>query len=80
MADLPNLAPGAEHLFDVTVTGARPGDLCSVSLATSSRFVQLAGHVWTNNTVRVVARNVSAFSVDLPAATLSVEVRKRGMP
>ncbi|GIX10741.1 glycosyl hydrolase family 28-related protein [Elioraea sp.] len=78
--DLPNLAPGAEHLFDVTVTGARPGDLCSVSLATSSRFVQVAGHVWTNNTVRVVARNVSAFSVDLPAATLSVEVSKRRIP
>ena len=78
--DLPNLAPGAEHLFDVTLTGARPGDLCSASLATSSRFVQVAGHVWSNNTVRVVARNVSGFSVDLPSATLAVEVRKRRVP
>jgi len=75
--DLPNLGPGAEHLFDVTVAGARQGDLCSASLSTSSRFVQVAGHVWTNNTVRVVARNVSGFSVDLPAATLSVGVVKR---
>jgi hypothetical protein len=56
------------------------GDYVAVSLATSSRFVQVAGHVWSNNTVRVVARNVSGFSVDLPAATLSVEVRKRGVP
>jgi hypothetical protein len=78
--DLPNLGPGAEHLFDVTVSGARLGDHVAVSLATSSRFVQVAGHVWSNNTVRVVARNVSGFSVDLPAATLSVEVRKRSVP
>ncbi|WP_135468558.1 glycosyl hydrolase family 28-related protein [Crenalkalicoccus roseus] len=77
--DLPSLAPGAEHLFDVTLPGARPGDPCSAALATSSRFVQVAGHVWTNNTVRVVARNVSGFSVDLPSATLTVEVRKRAM-
>lgn len=73
--DLPSRAPGAEHLFDVTVTGARQGDLCSASLVTSSRFVQGAGHVWTTSTVRVVARNVSRLSVDLPAATLAVEVR-----
>jgi hypothetical protein len=64
--DLPNLAPGVERLFDVTVPGARPGDPCTVALATSSRFVQSAGHVWTNRTVRAVARNVSGFSVDLP--------------
>ena len=75
--DLPNLGPGGEHLFDVTVAGARQGDLVDASISTSSRFVQVAGHVWTNNTVRVVARNVSGFSVDLPAATLAVEVRKR---
>ncbi|MCX8005788.1 MAG: hypothetical protein N2688_12685, partial [Burkholderiaceae bacterium] len=75
--DLPNLAPGAEHLFDVTVQGARQGDLCSASLATSSRFIQVAGHVWTNNTARVAARNVSGFSVDLAGATVAVEVRKR---
>jgi hypothetical protein len=78
--DLSSLGPGVEHLFDVTVPGARPGDLCSASLATSSRFVQVAGHVWSNNTVRVAARNVSGFSVDLSAATLSVEVRKRRIP
>jgi hypothetical protein len=78
--DLPNLASGAEHLFDVTLAGARPGDLCSASLATSSRFVQVAGHVWSNNTVRIVARNVSGFNVDLPSATLAVEVRKRRVP
>jgi hypothetical protein len=78
--DLPSLGLGAEHLFDVTVSGARLGDHVAVSLATSSRFVQGTGQVWTNNTVRVVARNVSGFSVDLPAATASVEVRKRSPP
>jgi hypothetical protein len=78
--DLPNLASGAEHLFDVTLPGARPGDHCNASLATSSRFIQVAGHVWSNNTVRIVARNVSGFSVDLSPVTLSVEVRKRDVP
>jgi hypothetical protein len=78
--DLPNLDPGAEHLFDVALAGARQGDHVAVSLATPSRFIQVAGHVWSNNTVRVVARNVSGFSVDLPGVMLAVEVRKRGVP
>jgi hypothetical protein len=42
--------------------------------------VQVAGQVLSNNTVRVVARNVSGFNVDLPSATLAVEVRKRRVP
>jgi hypothetical protein len=34
-------------------------------------------HVWSNNSVRVTARNVSLSSVDLPAAALHVQVVKR---
>lgn len=34
-------------------------------------------HVWSNNSVRVTARNVSASTVDLAAAPLTVRVTKR---
>jgi hypothetical protein len=33
--------------------------------------------VWSNNTVRVMARNISNTTIDLGPATLAVEVRKR---
>ena len=36
--------------------------------------------VWSNNTVRVIARNISAATFDLAAATLSVGVTKRRVP
>jgi hypothetical protein len=75
--DLPSLAAGATALLDVTVTGARVGDLAQASLATSSRFFELDATAWSNNTVRVLARNVSNTTIDLSAATLSVQVTKR---
>jgi hypothetical protein len=75
--DLPSLTAGATSLRDITVAGARPGDIASASLATSSRFFELDAHVWSNNTVRVVARNISNTTIDLGPATLAVEVRKR---
>jgi hypothetical protein len=74
---LPSLAAGATSLRDITVAGARPGDIASASRATSSRFLELDAHVWSNNTVRVMARNISNTTIDLGPATLSVEVRKR---
>ena len=37
--DLPSLAPGATALLDVTVNGARAGDLAQASLVSSTRFV-----------------------------------------
>ena len=44
-------------------------------------FRRLAAcHVWSNNSVRVTARNVSASTVDLAAAGLSVQVTKRRLP
>ena len=71
--DLPTLAPGAISLLDVTVTGARQGDLAHAVLASSTRFIELDAAAWSNNTVRMLARNVSNTIIDLAAATLSVQ-------
>ena len=78
--DLPSLAGGAVHLVDVTVTGARQGDRAEASLGSSTRFIELDEFVWSNNTVRVMARNVSGGAFDLGAATLSVTATKRRIP
>ena len=59
---------------------ARQGDRAEASLASSTRFVELDALVWSNNTVRVLARNVSGSSFDLGAAILSVQVAKRRVP
>jgi hypothetical protein len=45
---------------DVTATGARVGDLAQASLSTGSRFFKLGATAWSNNTVRVLARNTCA--------------------
>jgi hypothetical protein len=78
--DLPSLAPGATSLLDVTVNGARAGDLVSASLLSSTRFIEFDAAMWSNNTVRVMARNISGATFDLAAATLSVGVLKRRVP
>ncbi len=68
------------HLADVTVPGARQGDRAKASLASSTRFIELDAAVWSDNPVRVLARNVSGSAFDLGAATLSVAIRKRRIP
>jgi len=79
--DLPSLAPGATSLLDVTITGSRQGDLADAALAASTRFVELDATAWSNNTVRVMARNISPTATfDLGPATLSVAVTKRRVP
>jgi len=78
--DLPNLAPRATSLIDVTVSGARADDLAEASLVSSTRFIGFNAAVWLNNTVRVMARNISGATFDLAAATLSVVVTKRRVP
>ena len=65
-------APGANALVDVTVNGARAGDLATASLMSSTRFIELDAAVWSNNTVRMMARNISAATFDLAAVTVSV--------
>jgi len=66
--DLPSLAPGAASLLDVTVNGARAGDLAQASLVSSTRFIELDAAVWSNNAVRVMARNISAAMRDVAEA------------
>ena len=79
--DLPSLAAGAVHLVDVAVPGARQGDRADASLASlTTRFIELDAFTWSNNTVRVMARNVSGSAFDLGAATLSVAITKRRIP
>jgi hypothetical protein len=78
--DLPSLAPGATVQIDVTVNGAWAGDPATSSLVSSTRFIELDAAVWSNNTVRVMERNISGATFDLAAATLSVGVTKRRAP
>jgi hypothetical protein len=66
--------------IDATAPGARRGDFADASLDTSSIAFVLDCHVWSNTSVRVTARNVSASTVDLAAAPLSVQVTKRRVP
>lgn len=61
----------------MTVSGTRRGDVADASLDTSSIAFVLDCLVWSNNSVRVTARNVSASTVDLAAAPLAVQVVKR---
>ncbi|WP_233256275.1 hypothetical protein [Falsiroseomonas bella] len=56
------------------------GDFADASLDTSSIAFVLDCHVWSNNSARVTARNVSASTVDLAAAPLAVQVTKRRVP
>jgi hypothetical protein len=51
----------------------------TATVASSIAFV-LDCYVWSNNSVRVTTRNVSASTVDLAAAPLAVQVTKRRMP
>ncbi len=79
--DLPSLAPGATSLLDVMVPGCRQGDRAAAALDSSTRFVELDATVWTANTVRVMARNISpSATFDLAAVMLSVQVTKRQVP
>lgn len=70
--DLPSLASRATALTDVAVTGSRQGDLAEASLVSSKQVIDLTAFAWTNNRVRVIARNVPNTTIDLAAATLSV--------
>jgi hypothetical protein len=51
--------------------------MAQASLVGSTRFIDLTAFAWTNNTVRVMAWNISGATFDLAAATLSVQLVKR---
>jgi hypothetical protein len=65
-------------MVEVMATGL--GDFADPQLDTSSIAFILDCHVWSNNSLRVTARNVSASTVDLAVAPLSVQVTKRQVP
>ncbi|MEO3475984.1 hypothetical protein AAFN86_29335 [Roseomonas sp. CAU 1739] len=67
-------------MLDVTINGAWQGDLAQAALASSTRFIELDAAAWSNNTMQVMARNISPATFDLGAATLSAQVTKRGVP
>ena len=75
---LPSLPPGAVHLLDVAVPGARQGDRTDASLASSTRFIEPEAFAWSNSTVRVLARNVSGTAFDCWSRVLATGVSKGG--
>lgn len=75
--DRPSLAPGATALIHVTVNGVRAGDPATASLVSSTRSIEFDAAMRSNNTVQVMARDISAATFDLAAVTLSVGVTKR---
>ena len=67
--DLRSLIAGATALLSVTVAGARAATWRRPRLP-PHRFVELDAAAWSNNTVRVMARNISPTATfDLGAAT-----------
>lgn len=75
--DLPSLSWGPTTNVNVTVGGGRPSDFADASLDTFSIAFVLDCQLWSNNSVRVTTRNVSASTVDLAAAPLPLQVTKR---
>lgn len=55
--------------------------MADAALASSTRFIEIDAAAWTNNTVRVTARNISpSATFDLSPDTLSAAVTKRRVP
>ena len=54
--------------------------MTQASLFSSTPFIDFTAFAWTNNTVRVMARNITRATFDLAAATLSVQLVKRQVP
>jgi hypothetical protein len=65
-------------MVEVMATGM--WDFADPRLDTSSIAFILDCHAWSNSSVRITARNVSAPTVDLAVAPLSVQVTKRRVP
>jgi PDZ domain-containing secreted protein len=61
----------------MAVNGARADALAHTSLVSSTRLSELDAAVWSNSTVRVMARNISGPTFGLATGMLSVGVAKR---
>ena len=78
--DLPSLAPGCRAPGRRHRRG-RPAGRPRRGLARLLDALHRARRrCWSNNTVRVLARNISGSAFDLGAATLSLAATKRRMP
>lgn len=74
----PSISAGSVTTTDVTVNGARTGDIVDVSFSQhfNNPQVSIYGVVSANDTVQVVLRNGTGAAVDLPSGTLKVSVKK----
>ena len=73
--NLPSLVPAATSLIHVTERaghGQRTG--AQAPLVSPTRLIELDASMWSSNTVRVTARDVSASTVALAAAPRTVQV------
>ncbi len=68
---------GAAAARGPLLAAANPG---AAGPRSPSQFFELDATAWSNNTVRVLARNASNTTIDLGAVTLSVQVTKRRVP
>ena len=75
--DPASVAVGGRIVFNVTVTGAIPGDFCLASLSLSLASMSMTASVEASNTVTVCLTNNSASAVDLASGTVKVLVIKR---
>ncbi|WP_439579034.1 glycosyl hydrolase family 28-related protein [Elioraea sp.] len=74
--DPPSIAAGATTQFNMTVTGASPGDLVEASFSVATTAILFLGTVGAANTVTVVAWNRAGSAIDLGGGTLRVRVTK----
>lgn len=75
--DPPSLGAGAIAEFNVTVSGAEPGDVAIAGFSSvGTNPFQITANVSASNTVRVLFRNAGSTTIDLPSGTLRVWVFK----
>jgi hypothetical protein len=75
-ASPPNLGSLATAIWDVSVSGAAPGDPCSVSYTNpGGGAIQLTCYVSASNNVKVIYHNAGSVPIDWPAGTFNVAVR-----
>lgn len=70
--DFPSIAAHAQATLTGPATGARPGDAVIVQPAAYHAGVLFAGYVTANNTVSIVASNITNGAIDLTPDTFSI--------
>jgi parallel beta-helix repeat protein len=72
----PRLAPGAQTLVTLTLSGADLGDLVVSAFSHDLRGLQLTAYVGAKNSVTVVLRNGTAAPTTLPPGHVKVQLIK----